>query len=94
MKVTATTIRHQGIDRSVLVEFSGHGCDPGKYVMFPMDWKQLEAVYIDDRSDVILELHYRDATPEEIQNVAEVKEQMRQMGMDVSEDEGTESSIE
>lgn len=93
MKVTATIIRYDGNDGEVLVEFSGSGCEHGKYSMYPMDWKQLEQVYL-DRSDCILELHYRDATPDEIRNVSRVKEQMRLMGLDIDQDGGKESSIE
>ena len=96
MKVTATTVRYDGTPRVVMLEFSGPGCDPTCYVMKPDDWETIQPVYL-ARPDVILELTYRDATPDEVEQVLEVAKEIRNIakeGIDSDEYWGTEPSIE
>lgn len=73
-----------------MLEFTGSDVEHEKYIMKPEDWKDnLEPVMI-ARPDVIVELRYRDATPDEIDQVREVVEQIRGMAFDG----GTESGVE
>ena len=96
MKVTATTVSYDGTARVVMLEFSGPGCDPTRYVMKPDDWETIQPVYL-ARPDVILELIYRDATSDEVEQVLEVEKKIRNIareGIDLDGHNGTESSVE
>ena len=90
MKVTATTVSYDGIPKVVMLEFSGQDVEHQRYVMKPEEWKSDLRPVLMARPDVIVELAYRDATPDECAQVEEVAKQIRDMAFDGS----TESSIE